>query len=66
MKIEDILFIAFLTIAIILFLWLIFGGSPTIEQVLLALLLSFVIRVHGDIKEVKGRLNEHLRGHKKR
>ncbi|MEW6063451.1 MAG: hypothetical protein AB1571_03745 [Nanoarchaeota archaeon] len=66
MKIEDILFWIFLIVVIVLFLWLIFGSSPTLEQTLLALLLSFVIKIHGDIKETKGKLDEHLAGHKKR
>ena len=56
-KFEDVLFWAFVIIAIALFLLFLFGKSPTLEQSLLALMIGFVIKLHGDIKELKGRFD---------
>ncbi len=54
MKIEDIIFWIFLVIAIIFFLWFLFGRSPSIEQTLLVLVIGLVVKLHGDIREIKG------------
>lgn len=64
MKIEDVVFVIFLIISIVLFLWFIFGNSPTLEQALLSILIGLSVKNHGDIREIKGRFGEHLRIHK--
>ena len=59
MKKEDIMFAIFAIIAIIILLWYIFGNSPTIEQLLIALVganLGFSFKISAD-------LNRHLGEH---
>ncbi len=56
-KFEDVLFWIFVIISVGLFLRFIFGNSPSLEQSLLALLIGFVIKIHGDVKELKGRFD---------
>lgn len=56
-KFEEVLFWIFVILSVGLFLWFIFGNSPALEQSLLALLIGFVIKLHGDIKELKGRFD---------
>jgi len=67
MKIGDIIFIVFATIAMVLMIWYLLGRTPTLEQVLIALTISnlgFSFKVFGDVRELKGKIDEHLRKHK--
>lgn len=68
MKVEDILFLVFSIIAMILMIWYILAESPTLEQVLIALAVSnlgFSFKIYGDLRELKGKFEEHFRKHKK-
>ena len=44
-SIYEVLFWIFFAIAIITILWYIFGSSPTLEQVLLILILTFLFKI---------------------
>lgn len=61
MKIQNILFIIGALIAIILILWYLLGSSPTIDQVLVGLVvanLTFSFKIYGDLQK---HLGEHER-----
>ncbi len=54
MKIENILFIGGAIIAILLVLWYLLGKSPTLEQLLVALMvanLTFSFKIYGDLQK---------------
>ena len=48
-NIYEILFWIFFIIAIITALWYIFGDSPTIEQTLLILIITFLFKIQADV-----------------
>ena len=48
-NIYEILFWIFFIIAIIMILWYIFGDSPTIEQTLLVLIITFLFKIQADV-----------------
>jgi hypothetical protein len=73
LRVIDILFWIFFILAIIFFFWYLFGGSPTFEQSLLALVISSIIKLYdkigelsSEIKALAARLDEHLRKYKKK
>ena len=53
MKIYDIIFWIFFILAIIFFVWYMFGKSPTIEQTLLVFILGFVITNYANMKSLR-------------
>ena len=53
MKWEDVLFWVLFILALFVVGWLIFGNSPTIEQALLFLILTLVIKNSADLRELK-------------
>lgn len=70
-KIGNVLSWILLGIAILFALWYIFGNSPTLEQTLLSMFATYVIKLHfsiskmnGTLGEIRGTLNEHIRSHK--
>lgn len=48
-NVYDILFWIFFIIAIMFFLWYIFGNSPTLEQALLILIITFLFKIQADV-----------------
>ena len=48
-KIYDILFWIFFVLGVIFFLWYVFGDSPTIEQALLILIITFLFKIQSNI-----------------
>ena len=48
-NIYDIFFWIFFVVAVIIVLWYIFGKSPTIEQALLVLVISFLFKIQGNV-----------------
>jgi len=57
MKKEDIVFLILAIIAIIILIWYIFGDSPTMEQVILGLIvanLGFSFKLSGDFQKHLG------------
>ena len=48
-NIYEILIWIFFIIAIIMILWYIFGNSPTIEQTLLVLIITFLFKIQADV-----------------
>lgn len=53
MKLENVLFIGGAIIAILLVLWYLLGQSPTLEQLLVALMvanLTFSFKIYGDLQ----------------
>ncbi len=48
-NIYEILFWIFFIIAIIMILWYVFGDSPTIEQTLLILIITFLFKIQADV-----------------
>lgn len=55
MRWEDTLFWILFVLALIVVAWLILGDSPTIEQALLFLILTLVIKNSSDLRELKER-----------
>jgi len=56
MKIIDcIIVILFMTTLIIIF-WYLFGNSPTLEQGLLILILTFMFTIYGNLREQGSKL----------
>lgn len=53
MKINDLLFWFLFGLGIILVVWLFIGNTPTIEQALLVLILTMVVKNSIDIKGIK-------------
>ncbi len=54
MKIENILFIGGAILAILVVLWYLLGSSPTVEQLLVALMvgnLTFSFKIYGDLQK---------------
>ena len=56
-NIYDILFWIFLIIAIIVFLWYIFGDSPTLEQALLILVISLLFKIQSNVSYNTAEIN---------
>lgn len=48
-NIYDILFWIFFILAVAMALWYIFGNSPTIEQALLVLVITFLFKIQSEI-----------------
>ncbi len=48
-NIYDIIFWIFFILAIIFFLWYLFGDSPTLEQALLILIIGVLFKIQSDI-----------------
>lgn len=54
MRIENVIFIIFALIAIIVLLWYIFGSFPTLEQVIIGLAVAnigFSFKINGDLQK---------------
>lgn len=56
-NIYDILFWIFFIIALAVISWYLFGNSPTIEQALLVLIITFLFKVQSDIVHNKSGLS---------
>ncbi len=57
MKIEDLLFVVGALVAVALLLWYLFGNSPTIDQLLVGLMvanLTFSFKIYGDLQKHLG------------
>lgn len=57
MKIQNVLFAIGALIAVILMLWYIFGNSPTLDQILVGLMvanLTLSFKIHGDLQKHLG------------
>lgn len=57
MKIQNVVFAIGALIAIILMLWYLFGNSPTIDQILVGLMvanLTLSFKIHGDLQRHLG------------
>ena len=55
-SIYDILFWIFFIISIIIVLWYLFGNSPTIEEALLILAISFLFKIQSVVIENKSEI----------
>ncbi|HLC78541.1 MAG TPA: hypothetical protein VJH92_05435 [Candidatus Nanoarchaeia archaeon] len=55
--IYDILFWIFFIIAVTLVSWYIFGGSSTIEQALLVLIITFLFKIQSDMLNNKAKID---------
>ncbi len=57
MKIEDILLIILIITSMILILWYLLGQSPTLDQILLGIMLAnlgFTFKIYGDMRQHLG------------
>ena len=57
MKTEDLLFVLGALVAVALLLWYLFGNSPTIDQLLVGLMvanLTFSFKIYGDLQKHLG------------
>ena len=52
MKLQDIMIWILFIISIIVILWYFFGNSPTIEQALLVLIISFLFIINTKISQI--------------
>ena len=57
MKIYDIITIILFVVTLVVVLWYIFGDSPTLEQGLLILILTFLFSTYGNVKGQSSRLS---------
>lgn len=64
MKIQDIIIWVLFIISIVVVLWYIFGSSPTIEQAILILIVTFLFKIQAnmtsnntELKNLKRRFN---------
>ncbi len=56
MKIYDIITLILFVVTLVVVLWYIFGDSPTLEQGLLILLLTFLFTTYGNVRGQNSRL----------
>lgn len=56
LNIYDILFWIFFLLSVILFIWIIFGNSPTFEQALLVLILGVLLKMQSKNSALETRL----------
>ncbi len=61
----DILFVVLAALTILIFLWYLFGNSPTLEQGLLLALLTLAVKNSNDVAMLKERMCNHVDGHAK-
>jgi len=57
MKIQDVLFIVGIVLALTIIAWYLFGNSPTIDQVLVGMMvanLTFSFKIYGDMQKHLG------------
>lgn len=56
MKITDIIIVVLFVVTLITVFWYFFGNSPTLEQGLLILILTFMFTIYGTVREQKSTL----------
>jgi len=56
MKLQDIIIWVMFIISLLVVLWYFFGNSPTIEQTLLVLVISYLFVINGKMSQVGARL----------
>lgn len=57
MKITDIIIVLLFIATLIVVFWYLFGNSPTLEQGLLILILTFMFTIYGNVREQGSKLN---------
>ncbi|MEK6950913.1 MAG: hypothetical protein AABX13_04290 [Nanoarchaeota archaeon] len=56
MKVTDIIIVVLFVVTLITVFWYLFGNSPTLEQGLLILILTFMFTIYGNVREQGSRL----------
>jgi Mg2+/citrate symporter len=60
-EILDLLFWVFLVIAIILFVWLLVGSTPSIDLIVISILAGLIVRFYSSIEDIREKLGDHSR-----
>ncbi len=56
MKLTDVVIAILFVITLITVFWYVFGNSPTLEQGLLILILTFMFTIYGNVREQGSKL----------